>query len=85
MKFSMSSASHLSSISSQVLHLTQRFIEQDEVIERLRKENETVNYRYSIALKLVVGISCILYVTKLCIRGCLLNALRLQAYNNVQL
>ena len=38
------------------------FVEQDEVIDRLRKENEVANHRYSMAMKVVVGLSCILYV-----------------------
>ncbi|PPQ65385.1 hypothetical protein CVT26_000010 [Gymnopilus dilepis] len=39
--------------------------QQDEVIDRLRKENEVANHRYSMAMKLVVGLSCILHITAL--------------------
>ena len=38
--------------------------EQDEVIDRLRKENDVVNRRYSIVLKVVVSISFFLYVSE---------------------
>ncbi|KAH9480407.1 hypothetical protein JR316_0007005 [Psilocybe cubensis] len=37
--------------------------EQEELIDELRRENENVNHAYSIALKVLVGLSCILHVT----------------------
>jgi len=42
--------------------------EQDEVIDRLRRENDVVNRRYSIALKFVVSVSFILCVFEYSVR-----------------